>query len=80
MIGLITGWLPKEEDDEVRVVHLLNGIGKDAQDLYETFTLIDKDRKDITKAFEANNIQKTNIIYERYMFNRSMCYVGVSYH
>ena len=38
-----------KEEDEVRVAHLLNIIGKDAQDLYETFTLSEDGRKDITK-------------------------------
>ena len=63
----------KEEDGEVRVAHLLNVIGKDAQDLYETFTLSADDKKDITKvlaAFEARCVPETNVIYKRYMFNR----------
>ena len=42
-----------KEDGEVRVAYLLNVIGKDAQDLYETFTLSDDDRKDIVKVLEA---------------------------
>ena len=36
-------------DGAVRVAHLLNVIGKDAQELYETFTLSEGDKKDINK-------------------------------
>ena len=62
-----------KEDGAVRVAHLLNVIGKDAQDLYETFNLAEDDQKDISKvleAFEARCIPAANVIYERYMFNR----------
>jgi len=62
----------KEEDGKVRVAHLLNVIGKDAQDLYETFTLSNDD-KDITKvlaAFEARCVPEINVIYKHYIFNR----------
>ena len=42
-----------KEEGEVRVAHLLNIVGKDAQDLYETFILAEDDQKDITKVLEA---------------------------
>jgi len=54
----------------VRVAHLLNVIGKDTQELYETLT--DKDRKNVTKvleAFETRCVPVSNVIYERYIFN-----------
>ena len=38
---------------EIRVTHLLNVIGKDAQDLYETFTLSDDDRKTLSKFLKS---------------------------
>lgn len=60
-----------KEDGAVRVAHLLNVIGKDAQDLYETFNLAEDDQKDISKvleAFEARCIPAANVIYECYMF------------
>ena len=41
-----------KEEGEVRVAHLLNVIGKDAQDLYKTFSLTDGERKDIVKVLE----------------------------
>ena len=37
-----------KEDGAVRVAHLLNVIGKDAQDLHETFNLAEDDQKDIS--------------------------------
>ena len=42
-----------KEEGEVRVAHLLNVIGKDVQDVYQTFTLSDDDRKNVVKVFEA---------------------------
>ena len=62
-----------KEDSTVRVVHLINVIGKEAQDLYEMFDLSEEDQKNITKvlkAFEARCVPVTNVIYERYMFNK----------
>ena len=62
-----------KEEGAVQVAHLLNVIGKDAQDLYETFNLAEDDQKDISKvleAFETRCIPAANVIYERYMFNR----------
>ena len=53
-----------KEDGVVRVTHLLNVIGKDAQDLYKTFTLSDDDRKDVTKVGSAMlkiNIRQSTI-------------------
>ena len=64
-----------KEDGTIRVAHevahLINVIGKEAQDLYETFDLSEEDQKNITKvleAFEARCVPITNVIYERYMF------------
>ena len=62
-----------KEEGPVRVAHLLNVIGKDGQDMYETFSLSDTDRTDITKVlreFEARCIPVTNVIYERYILNK----------
>ena len=41
-----------KEDGAIRVAHLLNIVGKDGQELYETFTL-SEDSKNITKVLEA---------------------------
>jgi len=63
------------------VAHLLNVIGKDAQELYETFTLTDDDCKDVTKVlevFETRCVPVSNVIYERYMFNKHTQEAGES--
>ena len=62
-----------KEDGPVRVAHLLNVIGKDGQDMFDTFALEGDDRKDITKVlqeFETRCTPVTNVIYERYVFNK----------
>ena len=49
------------------MAHLLNVVGKDAQDLYEMFNLSEDDQKDISKvseAFEARCMPAANVIYE----------------
>jgi len=61
------------EDGPVRVAHLLNVIGKDGQDMFDTFSLSEIDQKDIVKvlqAFETRCTPITNVIYERYIFNK----------
>ena len=63
------------------MAHLLNVVCKNGQELYETFTLSEEDSKNITKvleAFEARCVPMTNVIYERYMFNKRMQEVGGS--
>ena len=37
-----------KEDGAIRVAHLLNVVGKDGQELYDTFTLSEGDSKNIT--------------------------------
>ena len=62
-----------KEEGIVRVAHLINVIGKEAQGLYEMFDLSEENQKDIAKvleAFEARCVLVTNVIYERYMFNK----------
>ena len=70
-----------KEEGAIRVAHLLNVVGKDGQELYETFTLAEDDKKDITKvleAFKARCVPVANVIYERYMFNKHTQQVGES--
>ena len=45
------------------MAHLLNVVGKDGQELYETFTLSEEDSKSITKVFEARCVPVANVIY-----------------
>jgi len=62
-----------KEDGPVRVVHLLSVIGKDGQDMFDTFLLTEEDQKDIAKVlqkFETRCTPITNVIYERYIFNQ----------
>ena len=45
------------------MAHLVNVVGKDGQELYETFTLPEEDCKNITKvleAFEARCVHSKN--------------------
>jgi len=61
------------EDSPLRVGHLLEAIGKDGQDIIDTFSLLETDQKDIVKvlqAFETRCTPITNVIYERYIFNK----------
>ena len=69
------------EDDVVRVAHLLNVIGRDTQELFETFNLSADDLKDVTKVlkvFETRCVPVSNVIYERYMFNKRIQEAGES--
>ena len=62
-----------KEAGTVRVAHLLNVIGKDGQDMFDTFSLEGDDRIDIEKVlqeFETRCTPVTNVIYERYIFNK----------
>jgi len=60
----------KIHKEKLRVTHLLNVIGKDAQDLYKTFTLINDTLPRLLQPLEAHCIPEINVIYEHYMFNR----------
>ena len=69
------------EEGEVQVAHLLNIIGKEGQDMFETFTLSEADRKDIKKVleeFQTRCAPMTNVIYERYLFNKRVQEAGES--
>ena len=71
----------KINNEEVRVAHLLNVIGKEGQDMFETFTLSEADQKDIKKVldeFQARCAPVTNVIYERYLFNKRIQEAGES--
>ena len=62
-----------KEDGTVRVAHLLNVIGTEGQDMFKTFNLSETDRNDISKVlqeFETRCAPVTNVIYERYVFNK----------
>ena len=61
------------KEGAVRVAHLLNVISKEGQDMFETFALLETDSNDITKVlqeFETRCSPATNVIYERYIFNK----------
>ena len=62
-----------KEDGTVRVAHLLNIIGTEGQDMFKTFNLSEMDRNNISKVlqeFETRCAPVTNVIYERYVFNK----------
>jgi len=62
-----------KEEGTVRVAHLLNVIGKEGQDMFETFALSEDDCSDITKIlkeFEARCTPVTSVIYKRYILNK----------
>lgn len=62
-----------KESGAVRVAHLLNVIGKEGQDMFDTFNLSKEDRVDITKVlqeFESRCLPVSNVIYKRYVFNQ----------
>ena len=62
-----------KEEGPVRVAHLLNVVGKDGQEMFETFPLSEGDRGDIVKVlqeFENRCTPVTHVIYERYIFNK----------
>ena len=57
----------------MRVAHFLNVIGKEGQDIFETLTLSETDCNNISKVlkeFETRCAPVTNVIYERYVFNK----------
>lgn len=64
-----TGGVGKPE--EVKAAILLNFIGEDAVEIFNTFGLSEeekKNEKEILKAFENYCIPKKNVVYERYQF------------
>ena len=61
--------------DQTKVAVLLNLVGEDAIELFNTFALTDSDFKKlarVVKAFEDYCIPRKNIIYERYQFWQCM--------
>ena len=61
------------KEGAVRVTHFLNVIGKEGQDMFETFSLSETNSNNITKVlqeFETRCSPATNVIYERYIFNK----------
>lgn len=61
------------KSSEIRAAVLLNLIGQDAIDLFDTFALTADERKDYDKvlgAFDAFCKPKTNELFERYKFNK----------
>ena len=62
-----------KEEGPVRVAHLLNVIGKEGREMFETFFLSETDCGDIVKVleeFERRCSPVTHVIYERYIFNK----------
>ena len=62
-----------KEEGPVQVAHFLNVIGREGQEMFDTFSLSDGDRVNITKVlqeFEARCAPVTHIIYEQYIFNK----------
>lgn len=60
-----------EEKSEVKAAMLLNLIGEEALDLFNTFNLSMEHQKDVGKiieAFEDYIKPRKNIIYDRYLF------------
>lgn len=67
---IATGLVKKEMP--VRLATLLTVMGKDCFQIYENLPLSIQDREDIDKILEALDghfMPKTNVIYERYIFN-----------
>ncbi|XP_029055276.2 uncharacterized protein K02A2.6-like, partial [Osmia bicornis bicornis] len=59
-------------EEEVKVAILLNLIGEEAVELFNTFTLTEQQKKvtqNVIDAFEAYCMPKKNVVYERYLFN-----------
>lgn len=57
----------------MRVAHLLNVIGTEGEDMFKTFNLLEMNCNDISKVlqeFETRCAPVTNVIYERYVFNK----------
>lgn len=63
-----------EKEDKVKVALLLNAIGEEALNLFNTFGMDYETCKleDIIKAFDTQLKPKTNIVYERYLFFKRM--------
>jgi hypothetical protein len=62
----------EKKSEEVRVAVLLNIIGEEAVELYNTFNLSESDSKDfeiVLSAFEKYTNPKKNIVIERFKFN-----------
>lgn len=60
-----------EENDSKKVAVLLNAIGEDGVELYETFALSKENKKkynEVINAFEDFCIPKKRIVYERFLF------------
>lgn len=60
-----------QESSEIKAAMLLNLIGEDALDLFNTFSLSKEDQKDekkIIDAFEDYIKPRKNVIYDRYLF------------
>ena len=71
-----------KEEGPVRVAHLLNVIGKEGQEMFETFSLSEEHRGDIDRVleeFEARCTPVTHVIYERYLFNKRVQEPGESF-
>lgn len=61
-----------EKDDSVKVALLLNVIGQEGVDLFNTFNLTDAERKDLNTVktkFQNHTTPKVNVTFERYVFN-----------
>lgn len=60
------------KDSEIKCAMLLNLIGEEALDLFNTFDLSEEDKKDYDKvmdAFEGYTSPKSNVVMERFKFN-----------
>lgn len=60
-----------ERTDEEKVAYLMNFIGDEALELFETFGITASERKklkSVTDAFAQNFEQKMNVLYERFKF------------
>lgn len=63
-----------KKHDAIRIATLLTVIGKDCYHIYENLNLTEEERQDIAAVIEAlqkHFTPKTNVIYERYIFNTS---------
>ena len=59
------------ENDEVKINTLLNAVGEEAIDVFDTFGLTEAQQKsydEVVKAFETFCKAKKNTVYERYVF------------
>lgn len=61
-----------KESEDIQVAVLLNIVGEEAVELFNTFQLSSADRKKLNKvleSFEAYCNPKKNIVYERFLLN-----------